>query len=607
MLADAGSWAAGGAALAAVAVLAILHRRWRHQLKPYVAEHLQQRPTTSLTSQPVRGDCVICANHPLASAAGVEMFASGGNAVDAAVASLFVLSVVEPMMVSICGGGVAVVRLADGRLAASDSLVSAGAEASSARFAPAAPGVEPTSPLRYKFAERDMMLGARAICTPGSLMGWCRLLSEHGTLPRSAVLRPAIQHAEHGFPVSRYLHKFLCHHAEDLQTTCPEAAAIFLANGKPTAIGALLRQPQLAATLRRVVAHGADELHSRDGILAQSVASIPEIAVSLDDLCAYRVREPPPVRGWYRGWQVVGPPLGASGAFVVALLQVLERFDVRRRGAGTADAIDLLAQALTLVSAERAIMASDPEFTQAAAEPLLTEMHARQLASRIAVPRRAGQRARGTPGADGFEDGSHTTHVTAADRAGNVVAITQTLNDHFGACLVAPACGALLNSGMTLFDPRPGLPNSVAAGKRPASSHAPTLLLHPSGRVHLTLGKIGGMRIWPSVAQVIVNIVDHGMSVQAALDAPLMWTRGGVLELERAHGHKVTAELAARGYQIKRRDAIGGGASAIMAQPQVAAGCDGLPVPLEGACCWRADGHAAALAGCEARDVEPHF
>ena len=587
-------------------------------------------------SSSVRGEQVVCTNHPLATSAGLEMLACGGNAVDAGIAALFTLCVVEPMMVGLCGGGVAVMRLADGELLTVDAIASAGSMARPQNVAPAHPDVELTSPLYYKFAGANATIGAKAACTPGSLAAWCHLLQAHGTLPLPVVLRTAIAHAEDGFRVSSYLHKYLREYAKSLQG---EARAIFLLpDGRPLPVGTTLTQPALAETLRLVASQGAAVLHSAEGRLAQAIVGMSGVHISLDDLCAYRPHLSAPLVGTYRGWKVVSPPLGASGAFLIEVLHVLEKFDVRALGVGSADAVDLLAQALTLVSADRAALASDPVATNASAQPLLTDAHAQRLAECIRVPRRPEAVPTATVDVGGgnegddegvagrrFEAPQHTTHVAVADRSGLTIAITQTLNDAFGACVMAPGTGALLNNGMALFEPRAGRPNSVAPGKRPASSHAPTLLLDPSGRLALNVGKIGGMRIWPSVAQVIVNIVDHGMGVQAALDAPLVWTRGGVLELERDHRPSLDAELQSRGYRVHMRDAIGGGGSAIMASAceQEASGgrtrhhmgrhaaCDPHRTDpasaFEGACCWRADGYAAALAGRHARDVEPHY
>ena len=615
-------------AVASIASVLLVHlhrlRRARLQVSGTGLSRTDGTPVVApVYADAAMGESIICSNQPLATAAGLEMMASGGNAVDAAVASLFTLCVVEPMHVGLCGGGVAMVHLADGRLIAVDGIYAAGASAREEIVSPAHPNVEVTSPLYYKHAMATT--GAAAVCTPGSLATWCRLLDEHGTMSLAAVLRPAISHAEHGFRVSRYLHKYLREYADTLSTTCAEAAAIFMPDDRPLAVGEVLRQPQLAETLRRVTIHGAAELHAAEGTLAQGVASLPRSLVSMADLATYQPREAPPAVGSYRGWRVISvPSLGASGIYLIAVLQLLECFDVF--SLDVVDRVDLLAQALTIVFADRAAFCADggcdsgsedATAVQAGSqarlvERLLSRRYASEQAARIRLPRRAAPVSCAKPAATAAQEAAeaaaaaeestamHTTHVTAADAHGNVISITQTLNDAFGAALVAPGTGALLNNGMALFEPRAGRPNSVTAGKRPATSHAPTILLHPSsGRPYLALGKIGGMRIWPSVAQVILNVVDDGMGVRAAIDAPLMWTRGGVLELERGYAPEVGVALKTRGYDVKWRDAIGGGGSAVVATE----GSRGF----EGACCWRADGHAAALTGCEARDVEPHY
>jgi gamma-glutamyltranspeptidase / glutathione hydrolase len=525
---------------------------------------------------------MVVTNHPLASAAGAEMLAAGGNAVDAAVAALFALTVVEPMMVGIFGAGHAHLLLADGRHTVVDGYTTAPAAARPDMYRPLAD----TWPDYMEVDGRENTVGLRAVGVPGTLATWCELLTRFGALDRETVMAPAIRHAGRGFRVTGYFAECLAEAAPDL-ARCPASAHVFLSGGAPLRHGERLVQADYAETLRTIAADGAPALYG--GALGVRVAEHMAREgglLTLPDLTRYRTIERVPVRGTYRGLEITGcPPPTGGGIHLIQILNMLEAFDVAALGFGTVDGIHLLAEAMKIAFADRAAATGDPAFVDV---PV-----ARLIAKDYAVARRAeiDMAKASAPTAGVGAGSSHTTHLTVADADGNVVAATQTINSLFGARVMVPGTGMLLNNTMALFDPHPGHVLSVVPGKRMTSSMAPTIVRR-DGRPVLALGLPGGMRIFASVLQAIVNVVDHGMSLQEAVEAPRVWTQGQELEIEAAVGADVRAGLAARGHHVVPVAHVAGGMGAIAFEG------DGT---LTGASCWRADGTPIGLGGGHAR------
>ncbi len=525
---------------------------------------------------------MVVTNHPLASAAGAEMLAAGGNAVDAAVAALFALTVVEPMMVGIFGAGHAHLLLAGGRHTVIDGYTTAPAAARPDMYRP----LSDTWPDYMEADRRENSVGVRAVGVPGTLATWCEILARFGTLDLDAVTAPAIRHAERGFRVTGYLAECLVEAAGDL-ARFPASARVFLPGGTPRGRGERLVQGEYADTLRTIAAEGPPALHG--GALGVRVAEHMAREgglITLADLLRYRTIERTPVRGSYRGFDVAGcPPPTGGGIHLIQILNMLEGFDVASLGFGTVDGIHLLAEALKIAFADRAAATADPAFVDVPVARLIAKDYAAARRAEIDMAKA------GAPAAGVGPGSSHTTHVTVADADGNVVAATQTINSLFGSRAMVPGTGMLLNNTMALFDPHPGHVLSIVAGKRMTSSMAPTILLR-DGRPVLALGLPGGMRIFASVLQAIVNVVDHGMSLQEAVEAPRVWTQGQELEVEAAVGEDVRAGLAARGHHVVPVAHVAGGMGAIAFE------ADGT---LTGASCWRADGTPVGLGGGYAR------
>jgi gamma-glutamyltranspeptidase/glutathione hydrolase len=526
---------------------------------------------------------MVVTNHPLASATGSEMLLAGGNAIDAAIAALFTLTVVEPMMVGVLGGGVAHIRLADGRHLVLDGLSTAPGRGSATMYEALSDEVGKARLVR----DRENEVGPKAVAVPGALAGWCEALARFGTLPLADVLAPAIRLAERGFVVSPYLSDCVTDCAADLARD-PGLSALFLPGGQPLRPGARLVQGDYAGSLKLIAERGPAALY--DGPLGAALTGFMAShggLIDQADLDAFRVIERAPVRGTYRGFEILGPPPpSSSGVHIVQMLNILEGYDIGGLGFGSADAVHLLAEALKIAFADRAVATADPAFVAVPVDRLIAKSYAEERRTRIDLRRTQAW----TAGLVGGES-ANTTHVTVADAAGNVVATTQTINGLFGACTQIPGTGMLTNNYMYNFDPHPGRALSIAPGKRVFTSMAPMMALR-DGKLAFALGLPGGLRIFPSALQAIVNLIDHGMTLQEAVEAPRVWTEGGVLELEAAFPKAVAEDLAGRGHSILRMPRIAGGMNAIGFAP------DGT---LTGAACWRADGTPVAISGGLAR------
>jgi gamma-glutamyltranspeptidase/glutathione hydrolase len=533
--------------------------------------------------QPATGSKgMVVTNHPLASAAGAEMLLGGGNAIDAAVAALFALTVVEPMMVGVLGGGLAHIRLADGRHTVLDGLSTAPGRARPDMYRT----LSDTLPDYMETEGRRNAVGPLAVAVPGALAGWCEALERYGALPLADVLAPAIRLAERGFVVTPYLKDCVTDTAKDLARD-PALARRFLPGGQPIAAGARLVQGAYADTLKTIAKSGEAALYG--GPLGDALCTLMKRAgglIDAADLRRYRTVSREPVRGSYRGYEIVGPPPPSSGGVhIVEMLNILEAFDVRGMGFATADAVHLLAEALKIAFADRAVATADPAFVEVPVERLTSKAYAAERRALIDM----NEAHAWSPGLQ--RESAYTTHVTVADAQGNVVASTQTVNGLFGACVEVPGTGMICNNYMFNFDPHPGLALSIAPGKRVFTSMAP-MMATKGGKLAFALGLPGGLRIFPSAFQAIVNLIDHGMTPQEAVEAPRVWTQGGPLELERGIPDEVADDLTARGHVVQRVQRIAGGMSCI------AFGTDGT---MTGAACWRADGTPVAIAGGLAR------
>ncbi|MEM7327044.1 MAG: gamma-glutamyltransferase family protein, partial [Actinomycetota bacterium] len=429
--------------------------------------------------QPARGSqAMIVTNHPRASAAGAEVLLAGGNAVDAAVTALFALTVVEPMMVGVLGGGVAHVRRADGTQVIIDGLSTASNDATQTMYET----VSTDLATRRDTRDRANLVGGLAVAVPGALAAWCKALADHGTISVAEATEPAIRLAENGFTVTPYLVTCVDDTKDDLARD-PGLRALFLPGGSPLEAGTTLRQPAYADTLRTIGREGAAALYGGD--LGRAVARAVQAdggIITEADLLAYEPIDREPIRGDYRGFEISGPPPPASaGVHITQMLNLLEHFDVGSLGFGSPASAHLLAEALKIAFADRAVATADPAFVDVPVARLTSKAYAEERAALIDMEKT-------TDWGPGIHGDSHsTTHVTAADADGNVMSTTQTINGLFGACLQVPDTGMNTNNYMYNFDPHPGNAHSVEPGKRVFTSMAPMLVTR-DGRIRYALG-----------------------------------------------------------------------------------------------------------------------
>ena len=363
---------------------------------------------------------------------------------------------------------------------------------------------------------------------------------------------------------------------------------MFLPGGQAVRPGARVMMGDYAETLRLIAREGPGVLYG--GLLgARYIAHMTQTGghLGMQDLTHYRTVEREAVRGTYRGHEIVGPPPPSSGPLhIIEILNILEAFDLAALGFGSPDTTHLMAEALKIAFADRAAATADPDFVAVPVEQILSKDYAARRRGEI-DPAQAGDFAAGVAPAEA----AHTTHLTVADGSGLIVAATQTINSLFGARFMVPGTGMIPNNYMNLFTPHPGRANSVAPGKRVTSSMSPVIVLR-DGRPAYALGLPGGLRIFASVLQALVNLIDHGMTLSEAVEAPRLWTQGYGVEMERTFGEAPVGAMEARGHQVTVVPNVAGGMCAIGFE------ADG---GLTGAACWRADGMAIGLGGGLAR------
>jgi gamma-glutamyltranspeptidase/glutathione hydrolase len=502
------------------------------------------------TRQPVRAKHgMVVAMESLATDVGVSVLQKGGNAVDAAVAVGFALAVTHPFAGNIGGGGYMLIRMADGRSTFID-------------FRERAP--EKSTRNMYLDAQgnltRDSIEGWRSVGVPGSVRGFELANTKYGTRTWSDNLAPAIELATKGYPVSYSL-------AEGLKgsrslTRDPESKRIFQRDGKPFEMGETLVQADLGRTLQRISSNGAKEFYEGETAtrFADAMAKHGGL-ITTSDLKAYKALERTPLQGSYKGYTVItAPPSSSGGIALLEMLGILEGTGYEKAGAGSAAAIHYEAEAMRRAYADRNEYIGDPDFVKNPIAGLLDKAYLAKLRGTI-DPERATPSAQVKPGQPAGSEKMETTHYSVVDAAGNAVAVTYTLNGGYGNGITVPGLGFLLNNEMDDFASKPGSANmfglvqgetnAIAPGKRPLSSMTPTILLK-DGSLFMTVGAPGGSRISTAVLQVILNVVDFGMNIQDAIDAPRVhhqW-QPDRLSLERAISPDTVALLKTRGYDV---------------------------------------------------------
>jgi gamma-glutamyltranspeptidase/glutathione hydrolase len=462
----------------------------------------------------------VVSDEPLASNVGIDVMREGGNAADAAVATAFALAVTMPEAGNIGGGGFLVLRMNDGITAALD-------------FREKAPMA----------ARRDMYLddqghstdrsitGHLAAGVPGSVAGLWEVHRKFGRLPWARLVEPAIRLAERGFPVSRDLEGSIKGDSARL-VQFPASAALFFENGHPLLIGTLWRNPDLGATLRRIADRGpAGFYEGKTAELMLKEMKRGKGLITADDLKQYTAVWRAPVEALYRGYRIISmPPPSSGGITLASIAHMLEGFDLHAMGWHSPAHIHHVVEAMRRAFADRNVLLGDPDFVSIPQDSLISVAYAARRRADI-DPYHATPSHNVAPGiVIARHESMHTTHFSVADSAGNVVALTTTINLGFGSAVTVTGAGFLLNNEMDDFASKPGSPNvfglvqgeanAIAPGKRILSSMSPTIVLDRSGSPLLVTGASGGPRIITAVFQVVSNVVDFDMDISVAVTAP---------------------------------------------------------------------------------------
>jgi gamma-glutamyltranspeptidase/glutathione hydrolase len=474
---------------------------------------------------------------------GVDVLKQGGNAVDAAVAVGYALAVVYPAAGNLGGGGFVTLQLADGRRTFIDFRETAPLAATANMFLDDKGNVIPERSTR----------GYLAVAVPGTVAGLEYARTKYGTLPRQKLIAPALKLAEQGFVLEQGDVDILREATEDFRKDAP-SASIYLDQGQPFVAGTRLVQRDLARTLRNISTRGADGFYKGETANALVAASKTGGGILTQaDLDAYRVRELKPLECDYRGFRIVAPPPPSSGGLVLCeMLNVLEGYPLAEYGWGSARAVHFEIEAMRHAYVDRNHLLGDPDFVNNPLAQLLDKKYAAGIRARI-DPNHAGDSTRLKPGIERRE-GTHTTHFSIADKFGNAIAVTYTLNDWFGARVTAKGTGVLLNDEMDDFTAKPGVPNmyGLVQDERPLSSMTPTIVLR-DGKPWMLLGTPGGSRIITAVMLTMLNVIDYGMDIQEAVDAPRIhqqWMPETTFVELRALSPDTAAILTAMGHKL---------------------------------------------------------
>ncbi|SFC87131.1 gamma-glutamyltranspeptidase / glutathione hydrolase [Collimonas sp. OK412] len=472
----------------------------------------------SLAPAAAENGMVVTAQH-LATRIGVDVLKDGGNAVDAAVAVGYALAVVYPAAGNIGGGGFMTIQLADGRKTFLDFREKAPLAATANMYLDQNGNVVPNLSTK----------GHLAVGVPGTVSGMELALSKYGTMKRAAVIAPAIKYAEDGFVLDQGDVDMLDTATAAFKKDAADSGAIFLNKGEPFRVGQKLVQKDLAKTLREISAKGSDGFYK--GWVAQAIVASSQAGKGIltqPDLDQYKTRELAPVECDYRGYHVVSAPPPSSGGVVICeIMNILEGYPMQNLGFRSAQAMHYQIEAMRHAYVDRNSYLGDPDYVKNPLARLLDKGYAAKIRAAI-DPHKAGISQDIKPGVAPHE-GSNTTHYSIVDKWGNAVSVTYTLNDWFGAGVMASKTGIMLNDEMDDFTAKIGVPNmyglvqgeanAIAPGKRPLSSMSPTIVTK-DGKTVMVVGTPGGSRIITATLLTMLNMIDYGMNLQEAVDAP---------------------------------------------------------------------------------------
>jgi gamma-glutamyltranspeptidase / glutathione hydrolase len=502
----------------------------------------------------------------LASSVGLKILRDGGNAVDAAVATGFALAVTYPEAGNIGGGGYMVIRMANGKTTSFDYREKAPAKATRDMFLDK----------EGHFVSSKSERGYLSVGVPGSVAGMLDALETYGTMKRDRVLAPAIELAEHGFPVGRELAQVMNEKWREFKEYS-STMKIFARNGKPFRKGDTLVQKDLAETLKKILKDGKDGFYGgRTADLFVEEMKKGKGLIRHDDLKGYQALEKPVVEGSYRGFDVISMgPSSSGGVVLIHLLNLLEHFNIAASGFGTPRTISLMAEAMKLAYADRAEFLGDADYYPVPVKKLLSKEYADERVKLIDTVR-ATPSSKISHGTTPLHEETETTHYSVVDQWGNAVSTTTTINSWFGSGIVVDGAGFFLNNEMDDFSGKPGAPNqygllggeanSIQPGKRMLSAMTPTIVLKDK-EPYLVVGSPGGSTIITTVLQVILNVIDHKMNVKDAVDAMRIhhqWYPDSLYYEHNSLSKRTVKALKKRGYNVAERTGSQGRVEAIL-------------------------------------------
>ncbi|MGI2046846.1 gamma-glutamyltransferase [Shewanella oncorhynchi] len=513
------------------------------------------------TAQPVWAKHgMVASQETLASRTGVEILKQGGNAVDAAVAVAFSLAVTLPRAGNIGGGGFMLVHIAkENKTIAIDYREMAPSKAKKNIF------LDENGDAVEKLSREHGL----AVGVPGTVMGMSLALEKYGTMTLAQVTAPAIKMAQEGISITPDLAQSLAGLKRRMAQWPTTAAIFYKADGSDYQVDDILKQPELAHSLSLIAEKGTKGFY--EGETATKLINAVKDAggiMTLDDLKNYKVVEREPVRGEYRGYEVVSmPPPSSGGVHIIEMLNVLQQFPIDKLGHNTAQTIHLMAETMKYAYSDRSEYLGDPDFYKVPVRALTSKDYAQKIASQIAM-NKATPSAEIKPGKLAPYESDQTTHFSVVDKWGNAVSNTYTLNFSYGSGLVAKGTGILLNNEMDDFSAKPGVPNgyglvggdanSVEGNKRPLSSMSPTIVMK-DGKPFLVTGSPGGSRIITTTLQIIMNVIDHGLNIAEASNAARVhhqW-QPDELRVESSFNRDTISLLEAKGHKVKVQSAMG--------------------------------------------------
>jgi gamma-glutamyltranspeptidase / glutathione hydrolase len=511
---------------------------------------------------------LVVAEHPIGAEVGAGVLARGGNAIDAAVATAFAMTVVEPFMSTIGGAGTMLVHLATEDETLGVDFNAAAPSAAHESMYRVIGGVSPAL-FPWPNVERDAnVFGPRSVAVPGSVAGLCLALERFGTMELADALAPAIRLAREGFVHDWYQALSTARFIEEL-AAFPESARVYLRNGRaiyrPPSLepGDHAAYPDLARSLELIARDGADAFYR--GPIAQAIHDHMRATgglITRSDLAAYEARVEPVLWSRYRGIDLAWSGGATGGATALEILNILEQFPSAAVRGDTVEGLHVRAHAVARAFRDRLTLLGDPAQVKVPWDRLASREHAADIAADIRRSKRPAVADHGRGGRASTTKPRHgagrrrddcTTHIGVVDRYRNMVSLTHTAVSLFGSRMVVPGTGILLNNGMLWFDPEPGKPNSVGSRKRVLCNMTPVLGFR-DGRPHLTLGAPGGRRIVSAIPQVLSTLIDRRGPLQAAVEAPRLHAEGGEVLIDRRVGDKTIAALRRRGHDVVAKE-----------------------------------------------------